>query len=201
MWGIGVVSMESRCGRKGVEKEIRGGVWRQGTFSPETQQPQSESPPGNHEHQGVCVCVCVFGTGRECVCVVGISVYFFPLAPTAAVQLKEDEALRQSSVSVMFSYNGRTCASSTHTLPIAVSQGNGGAAGAQVGKEKTLKAVFEEMDVMQRLNNPGSSTDLELKWKDPEDQQDIVWRIIESDNVNMSFFSRLTRVNIQVVKN
>jgi len=135
------------------------------------------------------------------VCVVGISVDFFPLAPTAAVQFKEDEALRQSSVSVMFSYNSRTCASSTHTLPVAVSQGNGGAAGAQVGKEKTLKAVFEEMDVMQRLNNPGSSTDLELKWKDPEDQQDIVWSIIESDNVNMSFFSRLTRVNIQVVKN
>jgi hypothetical protein len=84
--GSGWVSMESRR-RKGVEKEIRGvevtelipinntlsGVRRQGTFNPETQQPQSESPPGSHEHhckvQGVCGRLCV------CVCVVlGVSV-------------------------------------------------------------------------------------------------------------------------------
>jgi hypothetical protein len=47
---------------------------------------------------------------------------------------------------------------------------------------------------------PVAVSHLALKWKDPEDQ-DIVWSIIKSDNVNMSFFSRLTRVKIQVVKN
>jgi len=61
--------------------------------------------------------------------------------------------------------------------------------------------VFEEMDVMEKLNIPGSGSDLELTWKDPEDQEDIVWSLNQSADVHMSFFKDVKRVKIRVVKN
>jgi hypothetical protein len=93
----------------------------------------------------------------------------------------------------MFSYEGLSLAGSAQTSVPPVNS----AAGAQ---EKSLKTVFEEMDVMEKLNIPGSGSDLELTWKDPEDQEDIVWSLNQSADVHMSFFKNVKRVKIRVVK-
>jgi hypothetical protein len=111
----------------------------------------------------------------------------------AFLVLRQDELHRQSAVPVMFSYEGLSLAGSAQTSVPPVN----GAAGAQ---EKSLKTVFEEMDVMEKLNIPGSGSDLELTWKDPEDQEDIVWSLNQSADVNMSFFKDVKRVKIRVVK-
>ena len=53
---------------------------------------------------------------------------------------------------------------------------------------------------MNKLNIPGSASDLELKWTDPDDQEDIVWSLNQSADVNMSFFKDVKRVKIRVVR-
>jgi len=110
------------------------------------------------------------------------------------LQRQSAELQRQSAVPVMFSYEGLSLAGSAQTSVPPVN----GAAGAQ---EKSLKTVFEEMEVMEKLNIPGSGSDLELTWKDPEDQEDIVWSLNQSADVHMSFFKDVKRVKIRVVKN
>ena len=110
--------------------------------------------------------------------------------------LRQQEFQRQSAVSVLFQYDGQSLAGSAQSSGVPVIQVNG-AAGAQ---EKSLKTVFEDMDVMDKLNIPGSASDLELKWTDPDDKEDIVWSLNQSADVNMSFFKDVQRVKIRVVR-